>query len=283
MSDEGFLRAILDEPDDGAHRLVYADWLEERGESERAELIRAECRLERLLADRRDRRDRRALESRARQLLCISDGVMRWEGNLSPELEALDARLVREHGPRWARPLKELVGYWGFRGGFVEEVGMSGRQFLAHAGALFGLAPIRHVSFSKVPPAFAPALAASPFLARPSSLSLAHNRIGPGGARLLADSRFVGSLTALDLTHCHVGDAGLRALLSSPRLTRLVALDLWNNDLSGASADLLAEAPASRRLEYLAIGCNRLGEAGERVLSEQFGDRVTFGLYGEER
>ena len=32
MTHDAFLRAILDAPDDDTPRLVYADWLEERGE-----------------------------------------------------------------------------------------------------------------------------------------------------------------------------------------------------------------------------------------------------------
>jgi uncharacterized protein (TIGR02996 family) len=38
---EGFLRAIAEEPWDDAHRLILADWLDERGATERAEVIRA--------------------------------------------------------------------------------------------------------------------------------------------------------------------------------------------------------------------------------------------------
>src|SRR5262245_7675431 len=34
-----FLAAILEQPDDDGPRLVYADWLEEQGQSDRAELI----------------------------------------------------------------------------------------------------------------------------------------------------------------------------------------------------------------------------------------------------
>ena len=42
MSDnEAFVRAIAEHPDDDAPRLVYADWLEEHGQPERAEFIRA--------------------------------------------------------------------------------------------------------------------------------------------------------------------------------------------------------------------------------------------------
>jgi uncharacterized protein (TIGR02996 family) len=41
--EEALLRAIWAEPDDDAPRLVYAEWLEENGQSERAEFIRVQC------------------------------------------------------------------------------------------------------------------------------------------------------------------------------------------------------------------------------------------------
>ena len=44
---DALFQAILDAPDDDAPRLVYADWLEEGGRAEHAELIRAQCRLPR--------------------------------------------------------------------------------------------------------------------------------------------------------------------------------------------------------------------------------------------
>src|SRR5262245_55373335 len=47
MSDHDALyRAILANPDDDTPRLVYADWLQENGRPEEAELIRVECQLE---------------------------------------------------------------------------------------------------------------------------------------------------------------------------------------------------------------------------------------------
>ena len=39
---EAFLRAIFDAPDDDTPRLVYADFLQENGEDDRAELIRVQ-------------------------------------------------------------------------------------------------------------------------------------------------------------------------------------------------------------------------------------------------
>lgn len=64
-SEESFLRAIEESPDDPAHALVYADWLADQGEDDRAEFVRLGCALAKLdplwdvehplLAARRDR------------------------------------------------------------------------------------------------------------------------------------------------------------------------------------------------------------------------------------
>ncbi|MBY0230983.1 MAG: TIGR02996 domain-containing protein, partial [Gemmataceae bacterium] len=46
MTHDAFLEAILADPHDDAHRLVYADWLEENGDEARARFIRLQCRAE---------------------------------------------------------------------------------------------------------------------------------------------------------------------------------------------------------------------------------------------
>src|SRR5436309_5016958 len=48
MNQQALFQAILDSPDEDAPRLVLADWLEEHGEADRAELIRLELETERL-------------------------------------------------------------------------------------------------------------------------------------------------------------------------------------------------------------------------------------------
>lgn len=55
---EAFLRAIFDAPADDTPRLVYADFLEENGEPDRAELIRVQCELDRLINNGEDHGER---------------------------------------------------------------------------------------------------------------------------------------------------------------------------------------------------------------------------------
>ena len=53
----GLLQAILDEPEDDAPRLIYADWLEDNGEADRAEFIRLQIELARDSSDEGRRRE----------------------------------------------------------------------------------------------------------------------------------------------------------------------------------------------------------------------------------
>src|SRR5262245_14167815 len=45
---QALLRAICENPDDDTPRLVFADWLQEHGEEDRAEFIRLQCEAARL-------------------------------------------------------------------------------------------------------------------------------------------------------------------------------------------------------------------------------------------
>jgi uncharacterized protein (TIGR02996 family) len=69
MSDDSFIEAILADPDDAALRLVYADWLEERGDP-RGEFLRTSVALEDLPGQ--DQRSA-ALAARLEQLRPVLD------------------------------------------------------------------------------------------------------------------------------------------------------------------------------------------------------------------
>src|SRR5215211_6364640 len=116
-----FLDRVCADPDDDAPRLIFADWLDERGDP-RGEFIRVQVALNRLFAGD-PRRD--PLSDREAHLL------------------------ARFHAP-WSDPLKGIAGWTEFRRGFVDTVNVDGRTFLRRADDLFRLAPVRHVRFLDV-------------------------------------------------------------------------------------------------------------------------------------
>src|SRR5262245_37484275 len=119
MTHDGFWQSILADPENDTPRLVYADWLEEQGEAERAEFIRVQIELARLGED--DPR-RRALQARESALLPEQNRAMRQTST-----------------PPWPRKLPAWVlsSNPTLRRGFVEEVSPTVAQFINGAAALF--------------------------------------------------------------------------------------------------------------------------------------------------
>jgi uncharacterized protein (TIGR02996 family) len=222
MSDEGFLAAILEDAEDDTPRLIYADWLDEHGQAERAEFIRLQCELARLPAE--DPR-RPELEDRERDLL--RQQRQAWEGPLREALEAAggDVDTGREGGWRFDCD---------FHRGFVEGIrvrsaGWSGG--IGDAGAI--------------------ALAASPHLAAVSTLSLWCNQIGAAGAEALAATPHLANLRWLELSGNAIGDAGAIALAASPYLAGLTRLYVRCCQIGDAGAAALRSRWADRVLLQL--------------------------------
>src|SRR5215216_3334791 len=115
-ADAAFLAAIRDRPDDDLPRLVYADYLDERGDP-RGEFIRLQVERPTLAAD-----DPRRFELLARE-----------------------QELVRAHEEEWLGPLAEIVSSHEFRRGFISRVLIMTEAFVADAETLFAWAPIHEV------------------------------------------------------------------------------------------------------------------------------------------
>src|SRR5262245_56818171 len=102
-------------PEDDGPRLVYADWLDERGDP-RGEFIRVQCELARLPHGGPDRERLRVRES----------------------------ELLAAHRSEWEAPLRALgATNIAFRRGLPEAVTIGAADFFRHAGELFERAPIR--------------------------------------------------------------------------------------------------------------------------------------------
>src|SRR5215471_8027728 len=78
-TEDDFVQALLDDPDDYTTRLVFADWLEEHGNAARAEFLRVQTELARWVPDLRRRTE---LLARQRQLL--AEHGTEWQGRLAP-------------------------------------------------------------------------------------------------------------------------------------------------------------------------------------------------------
>jgi uncharacterized protein (TIGR02996 family) len=238
MTDAGaFLQAIVEEPADDAVRLIFADWLDEHGDGDRADFIRAQIEL----ADLPESHPRR------------------------PALQQLEQRLLGRHRDTWLGPLRSLAYAWKFVRGFPEEATLDARSFLEQTPLLFGSAPLRLVRLLKAG-SLIDAVAGCSYLSRVQALHLTDNGIGNNGVLWLAQSPHLARLTALRLGRNQVGDSGVQALARSPYLTRLTALNLSCNHISSAGVAALAGAPNLAGLRLLHLGDNQIGPGGVEAL-----------------
>lgn len=125
---EALLKAVCDNPDDDTPRLVFADWLQENGEEERAEFIRAQVEL---AAGRADGERLAELVRRVGELR--EQFGRRWLG----ELPAV--RLADWQYPGW-------LGREPFDRGFASHLRVkTAGALVAGAGALFAATPVRRL------------------------------------------------------------------------------------------------------------------------------------------
>lgn len=278
--EQSFLAAILATPDDDTPRLVFADWLDERGTADdkaRAALIRAQCQAEVLP---RGSKERKRLERQANAL-------------------------VRANGKNWLKELrpKKFGTDWRFRRGFVDSLDMSPTTFIKRGEELFRLAPtVRTVRFPNAANEVTE-LADSPFLARLVSvdltrmctcgycdideelrdlfrskhaqnlryLNVSRDRIDADGVAALTRSANLANLAELDLSDNPLGDAGVAALAKSKHLSRLTSLVLANVAITpspGGRAALttLLQTKHFRALKNLNLCRNGLNAEAVRAL-----------------
>ncbi|HEX5269331.1 MAG TPA: TIGR02996 domain-containing protein [Gemmataceae bacterium] len=282
-----FLDAIVADIDDDAPRLIYADWLDEQGDADRAELIRVQCRRARLPA---------------------------WDA-AQLRLRLREEELLKEHGEQWLAEMPAVKGarWEGFRRGVVAEVSFTSFEAMragAHAcravapveavtvrwprrregqGAVKPIAELRELSLTGRPAregevgwlADSPQLAtlraltarglwldalrrltASPHLSGLKAFRLPSNNLGNTGIRVLTEESLLISLEELTLTgrmYERYGDdptvqsAGLEALAAWPGLARVRALTVIGSDARRAGVHALLRSPHAEALKELSL------------------------------
>jgi uncharacterized protein (TIGR02996 family) len=295
MSDEkALLAAIWEHPHEDTPRLMYADWLQERGGASnvaRAEFIRAQCELAR-----------------------TPHGTPRWT-----ELYARAVRLREAHTGTWKRGVSKGIAYAAYERGFFRPAPrtFTGSQFLAlKRGALkeapawqvdlksfvsvfdrvtasSNLARVGWLYLHRLCPgrclnqlaasrharhiaaltatldhryAWTPPATGAPGLAALTDFKLSASRSGPVFTAL-ADSAFAPALSALDLSACAgLGAGELAELARGDRFERLARLDLRSCNLGPVQLGSLTGAGPAPPVTDLNLTLNPLGDDGLAAL-----------------
>jgi uncharacterized protein (TIGR02996 family) len=290
--EEGFLRAIGADRDDDTPRLVFADWLDEHGQPERAEFIRVQCALARL-PDGDPRR--RPLAAREQALWPHRDpdpeGAVRRAGNIAWRRGFPDA----VHS---ADPFSLSVNL-----AFLVEVAptihclslnVSGRRapgqsLRADLGALAACEHLQRMDqlIASFGPQVSPAGCLPPLLQSPhlGNLRLLKVVVAPGchgigdaGVDALASAQ-LDALRQLALNGAGVSLRGAEVLAASPVVSRLTVLDLGDNPFGDAGAAALARSPHLRSLREINVHRCDLTSYGYRTLAGGLPNLTTLGGY----
>jgi uncharacterized protein (TIGR02996 family) len=226
---DALLAAILADPDDDTARLVYADWLQENGQTERAGFIRAQ--IEAVRAEPFGPQARRADE----------------HAN----------KLLDSHRTSWIRHLHGGFAEWPrFERGFVAHLSVEPNGFVPRADALFAAEPVQSLKLFRFagtggPVSFQPLfelpclrqlrrlelssrlfieeeygeLSACPYLAGIRELSLRDNPVPPAWLTETLRNRFP-ELTGLDLADIPNLGPCLAEWLPQANHRQLMKLDL---------------------------------------------------------
>jgi uncharacterized protein (TIGR02996 family) len=240
--ERALIEAIRQQPDDDAVRLVYADWLTDRGDP-RGEFIQGQVRWQQAY----EARDYPAM----RQL-----GGQFW-------------RLQHQHEEQWLAPLKKLgLSSIQFRRGLPESGTIKGSHFLKRWQKLFEAAPLlRDVGFYKEKADLLPALTACPGLRRLDTLSMMGCVLRADDLAAFAASPNAANLRELSLATSYRSPAPLAAacgrLIQLPQLTRL---KLDTVPLGDAAVTALAQAPELSRVRLLSLRATGITDQGVNAL-----------------
>ncbi len=222
MTDRAALLAtIAADPADEVARLVYADWLDEHGDADRAEFIRVQCDL------------------------AAGAGVRQ------SALAEREFALLAKHGAAWR--VAGLTGRQRFARGFVETIETTADSLLAAGPDAFIGVPVRTLRLVAAD-RLVEDLIPLPVWRTVETLVLNNNSFGTQGRLgLFLGGADLPRLTALSLRNNQVWPWGVQALAAVPVTARLKRLDLSGNPIADAGADWLASQPGFAGLEELIL------------------------------
>jgi uncharacterized protein (TIGR02996 family) len=237
MSDQAALLAgIWEQPHDDVIRLVYADWLEENDQPERAEFIRLQCELARL--DEWDDAERIAA------------------------LKLREQELLASYERKWRVGWEKKYHRWPFRRGFVypRHSILGGEKFLKLPPTALNAAPQWAGKIEKFARLFDQVFS-SPLLLRFDDLEIQTAKTPIPFAKF-AENELLRNLSALDVdeytTVAHREDvASLTAFLNGTTTISLTRFDCYAH-LGAESFAALVASRTAKQLTHLRLGGWRL-------------------------
>jgi uncharacterized protein (TIGR02996 family) len=251
MTEDEWLDACADRPDDDMTRFAFADWLDERGDPDRAEFIRLQVTMD------LNRRENHKWKKRAKTLL--HQNRSRWLGSL--------LKLARTE-------------HWCFHRGLPEELCVQGERLHEDAIVRLTAAPqlarlrVLNLRRNGLDDTVATLVATSHHLSRLSELAFCTNRIGDIGAEAIAASPRLASLTKLCFCQNRIGDSGATALATSPFLARLTYFGLGHNQIGERGARALLASPFLAGLSTIYLNGNPISEDARSSMRVEFGKRA---------
>lgn len=252
----GFFHAIKDNPDDDTPRLIFADWLQERGnaaDAARGEFLRLSVLRHRMSPDDPD-----------------YDLLKRREGEL-----------FTEHRWTWLGPLVDAARKWTFERGMMQ-ITVQAEKLMTPALSAWSQTPaalwVDALALNELGLHHILEIAYSPLLGNLNCLDLSGNGIQTGLHFLFRAfrNRRLRFLTHLCMTRCLLRSVQIDSLSNSRIGRQLKILDLQQNRLDDAASHLLVESLYLKNVTELRLGHNRFTVEGMARLRQAFGNRVHF-------
>ncbi len=207
-TERSLYQAVLDNPDDLAPRVRYADFIREDN-PDRARFI--DLQIETF-------KQRRAVVELGVSLKCGD-----WCTPFGYAKELLD-----QHRQEWAKNVSDLVDEFMFLRGFVESIDLDAATFLETGHHLYSLAPIRYVELTNVNPVIEQ-LFASELLEQIVALYITDQTLGDEGTMHIANCPHLGKLRMLEIDGNDIGEPGLEYLAASNSLPNLEYINFHGN------------------------------------------------------
>jgi uncharacterized protein (TIGR02996 family) len=289
---KGFLDDIVANIDDDTPRLVYADWLEENGQNERAEFIRVQVQRVRLpgwdAAQVRLRlREQELLDQHGESWLAELPAIKgaRWEGFRRGivavvSFDSFEAMRYSAHACRAVAPVEAVTVRWPRRKegkiairpiAELRELILTGRPWEDEVARLADspqLSTLRSLTTLGLSADDLGQLVASPHLAGLRALRLQSNGLGTAGVRALTEAATLAALEEVDLSGPGyyeqyyedpiIKAASMEALAGWPGLARVRSLTLSGSDVRPAGLRALLRSPHAGALRELSLRTGRL-------------------------